>query len=205
MSTKIPSLDLLVHELSKLPGIGEKTAQRLAYFVLRSGDTFAKSLSHALLQVRERIRFCAQCFAYTESASLCAICESSGRDNASLCVVEEPSDLFRIENANAFHGLYHVLHGSISPLEGVRPEDLKIKELIDRVEKRHATDAPIREIIFALNADLEGDTTSLYLAKQLANKNVKLTRIAYGVPFGSDIDFIDRRTLGRALENRVEL
>src|SRR5690606_15623835 len=115
------------------------------------------------------------------------------------------SDIFRIENANVFKGLYHVLHGSISPLEGVKPEDLKIKELLERIEISQDTSHPIEEVIFALNADLEGDTTSLYLAKQLASTNVKLTRIAYGVPFGADIDYIDRRTLGRALENRVKL
>lgn len=204
MSTRIPSLDLLVHELTKLPGIGEKTAQRLAYYILRSGETYSKSLSYALLQVQQRIHFCPQCFAYTEQESLCETCESSDRDHQSLCVVEGPSDIFRIETANAFRGLYHVLHGSISPLEGIRPEDLKIKELLERIDASQK-ETPIKEVIFALNADLEGDTTSLYLAKQLANKGVRLTRIAYGVPFGSDIDYIDRRTLGRALENRVEL
>lgn len=205
MNTKIPSLDLLVHELTKLPGIGEKTAQRLAYFILRSGESYTKSLGYALKQVQERIHFCPQCFAYTESEALCNICDSRDRDQSFICVVEEPSDIFRVETANAFRGLYHVLHGAISPLEGIRPEDLKIKELLERIDNGHTNNKPIREVIFALNADLEGDTTSLYLAKQLAQKGVKLTRIAYGVPFGADIDYIDRRTLGRALENRVEL
>lgn len=201
----IPALDLLIHELTKLPGIGEKTAQRLAYFILRSGANYSKNLRHALTQVEERIRFCSQCFSYTENEGLCKICESAERDSQAICVVEEPSDIFRIENAGVFKGQYHVLHGSISPLEGVRPEDLKINELLERIEKRAATDKPVKEIIFALDADLEGDTTSLYLAKLLQPRGLKVTRIAYGVPFGADIDFIDRRTLGRALENRVEL
>lgn len=205
MSGKINSLDLLIQELTKLPGVGEKSAQRLAYYILRSGRNYTESLIQALHDVQEKIHLCPSCFSYTDRQTLCAICDSMERDRAAICVVEEPSDIFRIETAGVFRGTYHVLHGSISPLEGVRPEDLKIQELLNRIETAQKSAPPIREVIFALNADLEGDTTSLYLAKLLQPQGIKITRIAYGVPFGADIDYIDKRTLGRALENRVEL
>jgi recombination protein RecR len=205
MQIKIAALENLIHELTKLPGIGEKTAQRLAYFVLREGAQYTDALSNALQEVRDTVHLCSNCFAYTDQEKFCSTCESPERDAQSVCVVEAPSDIFRIETSGVFKGLYHVLHGSIAPLEGIRPEDLKINELIQRIEDSQSTDKPIREVIFALDADLEGDTTSLYLVKLLQPKGLKLTRIAYGIPFGADIDYIDRRTLGRALENRVEL
>ncbi len=205
MSTKVPSLETLIHELTKLPGIGEKTAQRLAYHVLRAGPSYSQSLRQALDDVQKKIKFCNECFSYTENEELCDICANPKRESQAVCVVEEPSDIFRVENSGAYHGVYHVLHGAISPLEGVGPDDLKIKELLRRLDGRSQTEAPIKEVIFALDADLEGDTTTLYLAKLLSARGIKATRIAYGVPFGADIDFIDRRTLGRALENRVEL
>lgn len=205
MQMKIAALESLIQELTKLPGIGEKTAQRLAYFILRKGQHYTDALTNALLEVKETVHLCPLCFAYTDLQTNCSTCESTERDAQSLCVVEEPSDIFRIETAGVFKGRYHVLHGSIAPLEGVRPEDLKITELVQRIEDSATTGQPIREVIFALDADLEGDTTSLYLVKLLQPKGIKLTRIAYGVPFGADIDYIDRRTLGRALENRVEL
>jgi recombination protein RecR len=205
MQVKIAALENLIHELTKLPGIGEKTAQRLAYFVLREGAQYTDALSNALQEVRDTVHLCSNCFAYTDQEKFCSTCESPERDAQSVCVVEAPSDIFRIETSGVFKGLYHVLHGSIAPLEGIRPEDLKINELIQRIEDSQSTDKPIREVIFALDADLEGDTTSLYLVKLLQPKGLKLTRIAYGIPFGADIDYIDRRTLGRALENRVEL
>lgn len=205
MHIKIAPLESLIQELTKLPGIGEKTAQRLAYFILRQGAKYSDSLTRALTEVRQTVHLCPNCFAYTDREALCATCDSSERDQQSLCVVEEPSDIFRVETAGVFKGQYHVLHGSIAPLEGIRPEDLKIKELIQRIETSEASDKPIKEVIFALDADLEGDTTSLYLVKLLQPKGLKLTRIAYGIPFGADIDYIDKRTLGRALENRVEL
>lgn len=201
----IPALEKLVHELSRLPGVGPKTAQRLAYHILRSREDYTDRLSDALMRVRAEVHTCPRCFNYTD-ADLCRYCEDAHRQDDVLCVVEEPSDIMRIESSGAFRGRYHVLHGAISPLEGVRPEDLKIADLLKRVEMGlHGTAPMIREIILALDADLEGDTTVLYLAKQLQGKNVKLSRIAHGVPIGSDIDFIDDRTMGRALENRVEL
>lgn len=201
----IPALEKLVHELSRLPGVGPKTAQRLAYHILRSREDYTDRLSDALMRVRAEVHTCPRCFNYTD-ADLCRYCSDGHRQDDVLCVIEEPSDIMRIESSGAFRGRYHVLHGAISPLEGVRPEDLKIQELLSRVEQGlHGLAPAIREIILALDADLEGDTTVLYLAKQLQGKNVKLSRIAHGVPIGSDIDFIDDRTMGRALENRVEL
>lgn len=202
---KIAALEQLIQELTKLPGIGEKTAQRLSHFILRQGTRYSSDLIHALDLVQRTVHLCPSCFAYTDLEPVCSICDSPERDRQSICVVEDPSDIFRIETSGVFKGLYHVLHGSISPLEGIRPEDLKIRELLARIEKAAEEGLPVREVIFALDADLEGDTTSLYLVKLLQPKGLRLTRIAYGVPFGADIDYIDRRTLGRALENRVEL
>lgn len=201
----IPALEKLVHELSRLPGVGPKTAQRLAYHILRSREEYTDRLSDALMRVRAEVHSCPRCFNYTDN-DLCRYCVDPHRQDDVLCVVEEPSDIMRIESSGAFRGRYHVLHGAISPLDGVRPEDLKIRELLDRVAKGPAENSPpIREIILALDADLEGDTTVLYLTKQLQGKGLRLSRIAHGVPIGSDIDFIDDRTMGRALENRVEL
>lgn len=201
----IGALEKLVHELNHLPGIGPKTAQRLAYFILKSEQEFPEKLSEALLRVRAEVHECPQCFNFTD-VDLCRYCSDLHRNEDSLCIVEEPSDIMRIESSGAFRGRYHVLHGTISPLEGIGPQDLKIKDLLQRVETGLRDEGPvIKEIIFALDADLEGDTTILYLAKQLQGKGLKLSRIAHGVPIGSDIDFIDDRTMSRALQNRVEL
>lgn len=201
----ITALEKLVHEMSRLPGIGPKTAQRLAYFILKSETEFPERLSEALLRVRAEVHECPRCYNFTD-ADLCRYCLDVHRADDSLCVVEEPSDIMRIESSGAFRGRYHVLHGAISPLEGIGPKELKIHELIDRVDSGLRGESPvIKEIILALDADLEGDTTILYLAKQLQGKGLKLSRIAHGVPIGSDIDFIDDRTMGRALQNRVEL
>lgn len=201
----ITALEKLVHEMSRLPGIGPKTAQRLAYFILKSEAAFPERLSEALLRVRAEVHECPRCYNFTD-ADLCRYCLDVHRSDDSLCVVEEPSDIMRIESSGAFRGRYHVLHGAISPLEGIGPKELKIHELIDRVDSGLRGETPvIKEIILALDADLEGDTTILYLAKQLQGKGLKLSRIAHGVPIGSDIDFIDDRTMGRALQNRVEL
>ena len=201
----IPALEKLVHELSRLPGVGPKTAQRLAYHILQSRDEYTDRLSEALHRVRAEVHSCPRCFNYTDN-DLCRYCLDDKRSDDILCVVEEPSDIMRIESSGAFRGRYHVLHGAISPLEGVGPQDLKIRELLSRIESGLSGEAPrIREVILALDADLEGDTTILYLTKQLQGKDVKISRIAHGVPIGSDIDFIDDRTMGRALENRVEL
>lgn len=201
----IGALEKLVHELSRLPGIGPKTAQRLAYYILKSPQDYSERLSEALLRVQAEVHECPVCFNYTDS-DLCRYCEDSHRHDESICVVEEPSDIMRIESSGAFRGRYHVLHGAISPLEGIGPQNLKIKELIGRIDNGIDGDGPsVKEVILALDADLEGDTTILYLTKQLQGKNLKISRIAHGVPIGSDIDFIDDRTMSRALQNRVEL
>lgn len=201
----ISALEKLAHELSRLPGIGPKTAQRLAYYVLKSQSEYPERLSEALLRVKAEVHECPRCFNFTD-ADICRYCEDPHRSDDALCIVEEPADIMRIESSGAFRGRYHVLHGAISPLEGIGPQDLKIKELIGRIDDGLEGDGPvIKEVILALDADLEGDTTILYLAKQLQGKGLKLSRIAHGVPIGSDIDFIDDRTMGRALQNRVEL
>jgi len=200
--TELKSLKRLILEFSKLPGIGEKTAQRLAYFVLKKGNVFSQSLIEAIGEVETKIHTCDQCFSFTENEKLCVLCDNPKRDATKICVVEEPFDIMKIESSQAFHGNYHVLHGTIAPLEGIQPDHLKIRELMERIDK---AEIPVQEVILALDADIEGDTTALYLTKLLHNRGVKTTRLAYGVPFGSDIDYIDKRTLGKALENRVEL
>ncbi len=201
----IKALEKLVFEFGKLPGIGPKTAQRLAYHVLRTKDQFAETLSEALLRVKAEVHTCPQCFNFTDK-DLCHYCLAAYRSDDVLCLVEEPSDISRIESSGAFRGRFHVLHGAISPLDGIGPQDLKIQELINRIEAGERGEAPlIKEIIFALDADLEGDTTVLYITKTLQHKNMRLTRIAHGVPIGSDIDFVDDRTMERALENRIQL
>lgn len=217
---KIGSLEKLIHELNRLPGIGPKTAQRLAYHILRTPDLSDK-LQEALKLVQENVHQCPQCFSYTDAVHLCRFCSDTNRREDLLCIVEEPSDIARVESSGVFRGLYHVLHGAISPLDNIGPNNLRIRELMERVDAGlEGTSVPylgtavdiepiaapkINEVILALDPDLEGDTTVLYLAKQLANKDVKITRIASGVPLGSDIDYVDDRTLGRALENRVEI
>lgn len=201
----IASLEKLVHELSRLPGIGPKTAQRLAYYIVHSPSEYSLRLSEALAQVREEVHDCPQCFNFTDK-DICRYCSDAHRSDETLCIVEEPADIMRIESSGAFRGRYHVLHGAISPLEGIGPQNLKIKELLARVHSGRDGQGPaIREIIMALDADLEGDTTILYLSKQLQGLGVRISRIAHGVPIGSDIDFVDDRTMSRALENRVEL
>lgn len=208
----IAALEKLVHELSRLPGIGPKTAQRLAYHILRSPSEYSVRLAEALHRVQDEVHTCPECFNYTDK-DICKFCSDPHRTNESLCVVEEPSDIIRIESSGAFRGRYHVLHGTISPLEGVGPKDLKIQELMTKIAQEGSL---IREVIFALDADLEGDTTVLYLTKQLHSLDhdlihssprpvLKISRIAHGIPIGGDIDYVDDRTMGRALENRVEL
>jgi recombination protein RecR len=211
---KIAALERLVHELNRLPGVGPKTAQRLAYHILRTPD-FSDKLQSALQQVQDSVHLCPQCFSYTDAVDLCRYCNDNHRRSDVLCIVEEPADIMRVESSGVFRGKYHVLHGAISPLDNVGPHDLRIKELMERIDAgievrslnpQGGEPAPrIEEVILALDPDLEGDTTSLYLAKALHEKQVKVTRIASGVPIGSDIDYVDDRTLGRALENRVEL
>lgn len=201
---KIASLERLIQELARLPGIGPKTAQRLAYHILKSPLSFSENLSQALVEVKNKVHFCPQCFNYTDQ-DLCFFCEDPHRHNDTLCLVEEPSDIQPIESSQSFKGRYHVLHGAISPLDGVRPQDLKIEELFRRIERQKDTATPIKEIIFAVDSDLEGDTTVLYLSRQLQPYHIKLSRIAQGIPIGSDMDYIDDRTISKAMLHRVEV
>jgi recombination protein RecR len=199
MINNVPSLDRLINELAKLPGVGPKTAQRLAYHILKSPSSYNEALRGALEKIVSAVHECPQCFTYTEEDDLCAICKDTSRHDEVICVVEDPAVIARFDSSGAFHGRYHVLHGAISPLDGISPADIRLAPLFARLEKG------VKELILALDADLEGDTTVLYIAKQLRDKDIKVTRIAHGIPIGGDIDYIDHRTLGRALENRVEL
>lgn len=201
---KIEALDRLIQELTRLPGIGPKTAQRLAYFILKSPPDYGQRLSHALLELNTNVRMCVECFNFTDREQ-CYFCLDHHRSDEILCIVEEPSDIATIEKSQAFRGRYHVLHGAISPLDGIGPDQLKIKELIRRIDNKTDTPHPVREVIFALDPDLEGDTTVLYISRQLQGKGIKLSRIAQGIPIGSDIDYIDDRTISRALLNRTEI
>lgn len=195
-----PSLNRLVNELSRLPGVGQKTAQRLAYFILRSPKAYNEALCEALERVKVTVHECTRCFSFTESEDLCHYCVDTSRVDDILCIVEDPADIARIDSSGAFRGRYHVLHGAISPLDGILPKDIRLEPLFERIKNEN-----IKEIILALDADLEGDTTVLYISKQVQGQGVKLSRLAHGIPIGGDIDFIDFRTLGRAIENRVEL
>ncbi len=202
----VPSFTQLVSELNKLPGIGPKTAQRLAYYILNSPEQYSQGLSKAMHEMHLKVRKCEQCFALTENDNLCHFCEDTKRNDSLLCIVEQPSDISRLEFSGAFRGRYHVLHGVISPLDGVGPEDLTTQALIHRIDLSLKTEeTAIKEVILALDADLEGDTTVLYLAKILKERGIKISRIAHGIPIGGDIDYVDHRTLGRALENRVDV
>ena len=192
-------LQIAIEELSKLPSIGKKTAQRLALHILKSDNKQVNDLLKSIKELKTKLRFCERCFNLAEE-ELCEICKSSKRDKSVLCVVEEASDVIAIEKTNEFNGVYHVLGGVLSPLSGVNPDQLKIKEMIRRFEKEE-----INEVILALNPDTEGETTSLYLAKLIKPLGIKVTRIARGLPIGGDLEFADEATIGRAILNRGDL
>ncbi len=192
-------IENLIAQLTKLPGIGRKTAQRLAFFILTMSEEDAKGLSKAINEVKEKARFCKECFNITET-EICRICSSSSRDRSKLCVVEEPSNILVIERTRSFDGLYHVLLGALSPIDGFTPDRLKINELIERVKKNE-----IKEIIIATNPNTKGELTAQYIRELLKPFNVKVTRIAYGLPIGGDIEFADEVTLSKAIEGRREL
>ncbi len=192
-------IENLVSELTRLPGIGRKTAQRLAFFVLNMPDAEARSLAKAINEVKDKARFCSRCFNITD-AELCEICKDGRRDAKRICVVEEPSNILVIERSGVFNGLYHVLLGSISPIDGVTPERLKIDELVGRVRSNG-----VEEVILATNPNTRGEVTARYIRECLDGLQVKVTRIAYGLPMGSDIEFADEVTLGKALEGRRQM
>jgi recombination protein RecR len=190
---------IAIEELSKLPGIGKKTAQRLAIFLLKSEDPQVDNLIKAIKDLKVKLRFCARCFNLSEE-ELCNICKSEKRDKSVICVVEEASDVMAIEKTHEFRGLYHVLGGVLSPLSGITPDSLHIKELLKRFETED-----FKEVILALNPDTEGETTSLYLAKLMKPFGITVTRIARGLPIGGDLEFADDATIGRAILNRSSL
>jgi recombination protein RecR len=194
-----PSMSRLIQQLARLPGIGEKTASRLAFHILRSEREYAQSLAEALIAVKDETRLCSVCFALTEGDP-CPLCADPQRSAEVICVVEEPADLLAIERVREFRGRYHVLHGTLAPLDGVGPDDLKIQPLLVRLR-----DVPVREVILATNPTAEGEATALYLAKLLKPLGVKVTRIAHGLPVGADIEYADVMTVGRALEGRREM
>jgi recombination protein RecR len=191
------SVEQLVEQFAQLPGIGRKTAHRLALYVLKMNRDDVVSLAKALVNVKDKVRYCSVCSNITENDP-CAICSNSRRDRTLICVVEEPSDVLAIEKTNEFKGLYHVLGGALSPLDGIGPEELRIKELL-----RRASENGIQEVILALNPNVEGEATTLYLSKLLKTLEVKVTRIARGLPVGSDLEYADAATLSRALEGRI--
>ena len=186
----------LVGELEKLPGIGPKSAQRLAFYLLRIPEEEARQLSDAILEVKQRITTCSTCFNFTDQP-VCDICRSDRRDRRLLCVVAEPRDLMAMERTNEFNGRYHVLGGVISPMEGIGPEMLRVRELIERIQADE-----VQEVILATNPTVEGDTTALYLARLIKPFEVKVSKIAFGLPMGGDLDYADQATLIQALEGR---
>src|SRR5262245_38650470 len=192
-------LDRLIQELSRLPGIGEKTATRLAYFILRSPKAYAEKLSQTLLEVVNEIRCCSLCQNFTESDP-CRICSHSGRDTQTILVVEGPQEMRSIEQGGSYKGLYHILHGALSPLDRVGPEDLKIKELLTRL-----SEGGVREVILATNTNVEGEATALYLIKLIKPLGIRVSRIASGIPVGGDLEYVDSVTLQRAIEGRREV
>ncbi|MFA6321817.1 MAG: recombination mediator RecR [Candidatus Omnitrophota bacterium] len=193
------SMKLLIEEFSKMPGIGPKTAQRLAFYILRSPKNEAEAMASAIIKVKDSVRFCKVCNNLSDEET-CEICKSPLRNKSSLCVVEEPNDIVTIEKAGNFDGLYHVLLGSLSPLDGIGPDELKIKELLDRVKKEK-----FKEIIIATDFNTEGEATALYLTRVLKGQGTKLTRVAYGIPVGGDLEYADQATITKAFEGRREL
>lgn len=192
-------IENLINELTRLPGIGRKTAQRLAFFILTMPEDEAKAIARSIGEVKDKARFCSRCFNITE-AEVCEICSDERRDRKKICVVEEPSNILVIERSGCFNGLYHVLLGSLSPLDGVTPEKLKIDELLQRVQTNS-----VDEVIVATNPNTRGEITAQYIRERLNPYPVKVTRIAYGLPMGSDIEFADEVTLGKALEGRRQM
>jgi recombination protein RecR len=192
-------LERLIAEFRRLPGIGQKSAQRIAFFVLRNSRDDAARLAQAMLDVKDNLGICAECNNISDG-ELCSFCRDPHRDRTSVCVVEEPHNVLPIETTRTFEGIYHVLHGAISPLRGIGPEQLKIKGLLDRIAK-----GDVKEIILATNPTVEGEATAVYLSRLLKPLGLKVTRIAMGIPVGSDLEFADEVTMSKSLENRREM
>ncbi|NOR50238.1 MAG: recombination protein RecR [Desulfuromonadales bacterium] len=199
MLDSIPSFARLVAELAKFPGVGNKTATRLAFFLLRQPEAQAEALATAILDLQRNTRFCSVCFHITEKDP-CILCSNPGRDEHLICVVEDPQALLAIERSRSFKGRYHVLHGALSPLDGIGPEDLKIAPLIKRLEQ-----GDVQEVLIATNFTVEGDATALYLARLIQPLGIRVTRLAYGIPMGSELEYVDEATVNRAVEGRREI
>jgi recombination protein RecR len=196
MSQYAPPIERLIKELARFPGIGEKTAARLANFILHESIADARRLAESIVEVKERIHLCRTCFNLTEQ-DLCAICANPARDREVICIVQDPDALIAIETTGEYRGAYHVLHGALAPLEGIGPDDLHLQELLSRIDRN-----TVREVIIATNPDVQGESTALLINKILQNKNVTISRIAMGVPMGGDLKYTDRMTLGKAMEFR---
>jgi recombination protein RecR len=200
MATVTPEpVTRLIEAFAQLPGIGPKTASRLTFYLLRRPAEQALSLADALRELKQKVVFCASCFNITE-ASPCAVCRDEGRDQTAICVVEEPLDVLAIERTGEYRGLYHVLHGALSPVEGIGPDELRIDELVARVKTR-----PVGEVLLATNPNLEGEATAMYIARLLQPLPVRVTRLARGLPVGGDLEYADAITLSRALQGRQEM
>jgi len=204
MSVVVEPVARLIEAFARLPGIGPKTAQRLTFHILRSPDTEARTLAAALLAAKDEVLFCERCFNIS-TGPLCPICLDDRRDATRLCVVEEALDVLALERTGAFRGKYHVLHGAISPMDGIGPDRLRVRELLERVAEADARGEPFAEVILATNPTLEGEATAMYLAERLTGKAGAVTRIARGIPVGGDLEYADEVTLVRAMQGRREL
>ncbi len=197
----LPNADVINHliqEFNKLPGIGPKSAQRIVFYLLRAGDEQGKLLAEAILSLKRKITLCSTCYNVTESDP-CALCRSDKRDRSQICIVEQPQDILALEHTGIYHGMYHVLHGAISPTEGIGTEDIRVKELMNRLN-----DGSVKEIILATNPNLEGEQTAMYLSRLITPLGIRVTRLARGLPYGTELEYADDVTLTRAIEGRQE-
>jgi recombination protein RecR len=201
VSALIEPVARLIEALARLPGIGPKTAQRLTYHILRAPEAEARTLAAALIAIREEVGYCESCFNFS-TGPLCPICADASRDESRVCVVEEPLDVLAIERTGAFRGRYHVLHGAISPMDGIGPDRLRVRELLDRAADRCRLGEPYEEVVLATNPTLEGEATAMYLAERLQGDVTSITRIARGIPVGGDLEYADEVTLVRAMQGR---
>jgi recombination protein RecR len=191
-------IDNLIQEFNKLPGIGPKSAQRIVYYLLRTGDEQSKFLAEAILSLKQKVTLCSTCFNVTESDP-CSLCRSDKRDRSQICIVEQPQDILALEHTGIYHGMYHILHGAISPIEGIGTEDIRVRELMSRLK-----DGSVKEVILATNPNLEGEQTAMYLSHLITPLGIKVTRLARGLPFGTELEYADDVTLTRAIEGRQE-
>jgi recombination protein RecR len=192
------AINKLIQEFNKLPGIGPKSAQRIAFYLLRASDEQSRLLAEAILSLKQKITLCSICFNVTESDP-CPICRNDQRDHTQICIVEQPQDILALEHTGIYHGRYHVLHGAISPTEGIGTEDIRIRELLNRLQ-----DGSVKEVILATNPTLEGEQTAMYLSQLISPRGIKVTRLARGLPFGTELEYADDVTLTRAIEGRQE-